>query len=179
MEPLRIGVLGAARIAELAIVKPARATGDRIVAVAARDRRRAEAFAAQHGVERVVDSYSDVVSDPEVEVVYNPLANSHKADVATASSLPGVGQGHQVGDSQPGQFGCTFVSDTGDLLQRHIDLQAGDDGRPSPTCHRTIENAVAGKRHRLGVRNRTPAEADQWRTAGRADGHPNRDARSA
>ena len=76
MEPLRIGVLGAARIAGRAIVKPARDDGDRIVAVAARDRRRAEAFAAQHGVERVVDSYTDVVNDPEVEVVYNPLANS-------------------------------------------------------------------------------------------------------
>jgi len=76
MEPLRIGVLGAARIAELAIVGPARATGDRLVAVAARDRRRAEAFAAQHGVERVLGSYTDVVTDPEVEVIYNPLANA-------------------------------------------------------------------------------------------------------
>src|SRR5215207_135881 len=76
MDPLRIGILGAARIAELAIVSPAHTTGHRLVAVAARDRRRAEAFAASHGVERVLDSYSDVVSDPEVEVVYNPLANS-------------------------------------------------------------------------------------------------------
>ncbi|HEV3463343.1 MAG TPA: Gfo/Idh/MocA family oxidoreductase, partial [Actinomycetota bacterium] len=74
-EPLRIGVLGAARIAALAIVDPARTTGDRLVAVAARDRRRAEAFAASHGVERVLDTYADVVTDPEVEVVYNPLAN--------------------------------------------------------------------------------------------------------
>ena len=76
MEPLRIGVLGAARIAELAIVGPARTTGDRLVAVAARDRSRAETFAAQHRVERVLDSYADVVTDPEVEVVYNPLANA-------------------------------------------------------------------------------------------------------
>jgi predicted dehydrogenase len=75
MEPLRIGVLGAARIAGLAIVGPAQTTGDRLVAVAARDRRRAEAFAASHGVERVLDSYAEVVADPEVEVVYNPLAN--------------------------------------------------------------------------------------------------------
>ncbi len=52
-EPLRIGVLGAARIAELSVVGPARATGHRLVAVAARDRDRAEAFAARHGVERV------------------------------------------------------------------------------------------------------------------------------
>jgi predicted dehydrogenase len=76
VEPLRIGVLGAARIAELAIVSPARATGDRLVAVAARDRSRAEAFADRHGVERVLDSYAEVVTDREVEIVYNPLANA-------------------------------------------------------------------------------------------------------
>ncbi|MGA5446543.1 Gfo/Idh/MocA family protein [Streptomyces umbrinus] len=74
-EPLRIGVLGAARIAELSIVGPARVTGHRLVAVAARDRSRAETFAAEHDVERVLDSYADVIADPEVEVVYNPLAN--------------------------------------------------------------------------------------------------------
>jgi predicted dehydrogenase len=75
-EPLRVGVLGAARIAELAIVKPAHATGTRLVTVAARDRRRAEAFAAEHGVERTSDSYAAVLADPEVEVVYNPLPNA-------------------------------------------------------------------------------------------------------
>lgn len=51
-EPLRIDVLGAARISALSIVTPARETGHRLVAVAARDRSRAEAFAATHGVER-------------------------------------------------------------------------------------------------------------------------------
>ena len=40
-EPLRVGVLGAARITELALVEPARLLGTRIVAVAARDRGRA------------------------------------------------------------------------------------------------------------------------------------------
>jgi predicted dehydrogenase len=76
MEPLRIGVLGAARIAELAIVAPAEATGDRLVAVAARDRSRAEDFARRHGVERALDRYSEVVADVDVELVYNPLANA-------------------------------------------------------------------------------------------------------
>lgn len=74
-EPLRIGVLGAARITELSLVGPARTTGHRLVAVAARDRARAAAFADEHDVERVVDSYADLFADPEVEVVYNPLAN--------------------------------------------------------------------------------------------------------
>jgi len=75
-EPLRVGILGAARIAQLAIVKPAHATGTRLVTVAARDRKRAEAFAAEHGVERATDSYAAVLADPEVEVVYNPLPNA-------------------------------------------------------------------------------------------------------
>jgi len=73
---LRIGVLGASRIAEVAIVGPAAELGHRLVAVAARDRSRAETFAEKYGVERVVASYQDVIDDPEVDIVYNPLANS-------------------------------------------------------------------------------------------------------
>lgn len=75
MEPLRIGILGAARIAPDSIVTPSRLTGARLVAVASRDHGRAEAFAAAHGVERVLDTYTDVIRDPEVEAIYNPLAN--------------------------------------------------------------------------------------------------------
>ncbi len=73
---LRIGVLGASRIAESAIVGPAHELGHRLVAVAARDPQRAQAFAEKYGVERVLASYDDVINDPEVDVVYNPLANS-------------------------------------------------------------------------------------------------------
>jgi predicted dehydrogenase len=76
MSPLRIGILGAARIAEQAVVAPAKATGDRLVAVAARDPRRAQEYAARHGVERALGSYAEVLADPEVDVVYNPLANA-------------------------------------------------------------------------------------------------------
>ena len=73
---LRIGILGASRIAEKAIVRPARELGHRLVAVAARDPQRATVFAEKYGVERVVASYAEVIEDPEVDVVYNPLANS-------------------------------------------------------------------------------------------------------
>jgi predicted dehydrogenase len=76
MAPLKIGILGAARIADEGIVEPSRVLGHRLVAVAARDRSRAEAFAAQRGVERVHQTYAEVIDDPEVEVVYNALVNS-------------------------------------------------------------------------------------------------------
>ncbi|MEE3850952.1 Gfo/Idh/MocA family oxidoreductase [Gordonia sp. LSe1-13] len=76
VRPLRIGVLGASRIAESAIVGPARELGHRLVAVAARDRDRAAGFADKYGVERVHDTYDDVIADPDVDVIYNPLANA-------------------------------------------------------------------------------------------------------
>lgn len=75
-EPLRLGVLGAARISDIAIIQPAHTIGARLVAVAARDRSRAEAFANEHGFERVLDDYQAVIDDPEVEAIYNPLANA-------------------------------------------------------------------------------------------------------
>jgi predicted dehydrogenase len=76
MAPLKIGILGAARIADDGIVDPSRVLGHRLVAVAARDQYRAAAFAAQRGVERVHQTYAEVIDDPEVEVVYNALVNS-------------------------------------------------------------------------------------------------------
>lgn len=74
--PLRIGILGAARIADEAIVAPARTLGHELVAVAARDRARAEAFAAARGIAKVHDTYADVIADPDVDLVYNALVNS-------------------------------------------------------------------------------------------------------
>ena len=74
--PLRIGLLGTARISDLAVIEPARLLGARLVAVAARDRDRAQAWAETNGVERVLDGYEAVINDPEVEAIYNPLPNS-------------------------------------------------------------------------------------------------------
>ncbi|AOW94403.1 oxidoreductase [Rhodococcus sp. WMMA185] len=72
---LRIGILGASSIGGDAIVEPAKATGHRLVAVAARDRERAQVYAERHGIERTASTYADLVSDPEIDVVYNALPN--------------------------------------------------------------------------------------------------------
>ena len=48
---IRIGVLGAARIAPTALVSPARSVPEiEVAAVAARDRSKAEKFAKKHGL---------------------------------------------------------------------------------------------------------------------------------
>jgi predicted dehydrogenase len=74
--PLRIGVLGAARIAPAALVRPARSVPSaEVVSVAARDPERAKAFASKHGVPRTHDSYDALVDDPDIDAIYNPLPN--------------------------------------------------------------------------------------------------------
>ena len=79
--PLRIGVLGAARITPMALLKPARQVPEAdVAAVAARDPARARAFAAKHGIGRVHDSYAALVADPDLDAIYNPLPNSHHAE---------------------------------------------------------------------------------------------------
>jgi predicted dehydrogenase len=76
MPPIRIGILGAAKIAPAAIVRPARASEEaEVVAIAARDQPRAAAFASKHGIRRVVPTYQQLVEDPDVDAVYNPLPN--------------------------------------------------------------------------------------------------------
>ena len=74
-EPLRVGLLGASRIAAESLVRPAADGLVRLVAVAARDRDRAVKFAAENGIESAM-SYSELLADRNVEVVYNALPNS-------------------------------------------------------------------------------------------------------
>ncbi|WP_081287365.1 Gfo/Idh/MocA family protein [Mycobacterium asiaticum] len=73
---MRIGILGAARIAPLALVNPAKGNAEVVVAaVAARDVSRAQSFATKHGIGRVHDSYDTLIADPDIDAVYNPLPN--------------------------------------------------------------------------------------------------------
>src|SRR5882724_6994192 len=60
----------------MALIRPARDVPEvAITAVAARDRSRAERFAAKHGIARVHAGYEAMLADPELDAVYNPLPN--------------------------------------------------------------------------------------------------------
>jgi predicted dehydrogenase len=90
MTDLRIGILGAAKIAPMALVKPAVAVpGVTVAAVAARDRGRAEAFAGKHHVATVHSSYDDLLADDSIDAVYNPLPNGLHAQWTLAALAAG------------------------------------------------------------------------------------------
>lgn len=73
---VRWGVLGAAKIAVERVI-PAMQRGEwsEVVAVASRDSGRAQGVARRLGVARAYGSYEELLADPEVEAVYNPLPN--------------------------------------------------------------------------------------------------------
>ncbi len=74
MSIIRVGILGAARIAPKAVIIPARDNPEfEIVAVGARDKGRAMAFASENGIPFVADDYSALVTHPDVDLVYVAL----------------------------------------------------------------------------------------------------------
>lgn len=73
-------MLGAARIAPAAIVRPARLVdGVEVAAIAARDRDRAAEFATEHKIPVVHDTYEQLLADPTLHAVYIPLPNGRHA----------------------------------------------------------------------------------------------------
>ena len=72
--PIRFGALGVARITPRALVYPVDSEPNAVIwAVAARDRARAEAFAAHEHIRTVEDSYQALIDNPNVNAIYNPL----------------------------------------------------------------------------------------------------------
>jgi predicted dehydrogenase len=75
-EKVRWGVLGAARIAIEKVI-PAMQQGEwaRVSAIASRDLERAQSAAQALGIEKAYGSYEELLDDPDIEAIYNPLPN--------------------------------------------------------------------------------------------------------
>ena len=84
-----IGILGAAGIAERAIVEPARELdGVRVIAIGARDPERARALAERLGVPESGD-YESVLNNPDIDLVYIPLPSTVQAHWAVRALQAG------------------------------------------------------------------------------------------
>jgi predicted dehydrogenase len=73
---VRWGVLGAAHIAVKKVI-PAMQRGDwcEIAAIASRDVRKAQQTAAALGIPKAYGSYEELLADPQIDAIYNPLPN--------------------------------------------------------------------------------------------------------
>jgi predicted dehydrogenase len=76
MPKVRWGVLGVAKIATEKVI-PAMQRGDwsEITAIASRDIEKARAAAARLGIAKAYGSYDELLADPEIDAIYNPLPN--------------------------------------------------------------------------------------------------------
>ncbi len=73
---VRWGLLSTANINRQILGAAAESEEVEILAVASRDRGRAEEYAREHGLERAYGTYDELLADPDVEAIYNPLPNS-------------------------------------------------------------------------------------------------------
>ena len=70
---LRFGVLSTAAITDALLAGGAE---QEFAAVGSRDLARAQAWAAERGIPRAYGSYEELLADPELDAIYNPLPNS-------------------------------------------------------------------------------------------------------
>src|SRR5258706_590538 len=71
---IRIGILGAAKIAPPVVINPSHDNPDfEVVAVGARDPERATAYAAEHKIPNVAKDYDALLRRNDVDLVYNAL----------------------------------------------------------------------------------------------------------
>jgi predicted dehydrogenase len=73
---IRFGVLGAAKIATVRVIPGMRTSAlAEVTAIASRELSKARDAAAQLGIAKAYGSYEELLADPEIDVIYNPLPN--------------------------------------------------------------------------------------------------------
>ncbi|PYG01005.1 Predicted dehydrogenase [Georgenia satyanarayanai] len=79
VDVVRWGVLGAARIAEKAVIPAIRRAGAGEVVAVSSASGRAQDYAERLGIERHYGSHEELLADPDVDAVYVPLPNTEHA----------------------------------------------------------------------------------------------------
>lgn len=93
MKKIRWGILGAAKIAREKVI-PAMQGSERyeIAAIASRNLEKAKAAAEQLGIPKHYGSYEELLTDPDIDAIYNPLPN----DMHVSYTLKSIQAGKHV-----------------------------------------------------------------------------------
>lgn len=76
MNKVKWGVLSSSKFAQTKVI-PAllKCSYSEVAAIASRDQARAQAIAAQFKIPKAYGSYEELLADPEIQVIYNPMPN--------------------------------------------------------------------------------------------------------
>lgn len=86
---LRVGIVGAGWIAEKAAITLHGITECECYAIASRSLEKAEAFASKWNVAKAYGAYSELIADPDIDLVYVATPHSHHFDVTREALLVG------------------------------------------------------------------------------------------
>lgn len=79
-QKIRWGIISTANIGLKRVIPAIHASHNgEVAAVASRSLAKAQAFAAQAGIPRAYGSYDELLADPQIDAIYNPLPNSEHA----------------------------------------------------------------------------------------------------
>ena len=89
-QKIRWGIISTAGIAQSAFIPALRQTQrGELVAVASRDRSKADAFAQKFDIPVVFNDYASLLASDEIDAIYNPLPNSLHAEWTLAAAKAG------------------------------------------------------------------------------------------
>ena len=86
---LRVGIIGAGWIAEKAAITLNGLADCEAYAIASRSKEKADAFAEKWKIRKAYGSYSELIADPSVDLVYVATPHSHHYDVTREALLAG------------------------------------------------------------------------------------------
>ena len=86
---LRVGIIGAGWIAEKAAITLNGLADCEAYAIASRSKEKADAFAEKWKVKKAYGSYSELIADPSVDLIYVGTPHSHHYDVTREALLAG------------------------------------------------------------------------------------------
>ena len=86
---MRVGIIGAGWIAEKAAITLNGLTDCEAYAIASRSKEKADAFAEKWKMRKAYGSYSELIADPSVDLVYVATPHSHHYDVTREALMAG------------------------------------------------------------------------------------------
>ncbi len=90
MKPVKWGIISTASIGmEKVIPGMLKSPEIEVVAISSRNMKTAKAAAAKLGIDRAYGSYEDMLTDPDIEAVYNPLPNHLHVPLTLAAAKAG------------------------------------------------------------------------------------------